>query len=152
MPISTLARRFSPELRASVYYFINFTSAGAAVAYAGIWFAGEGLSSGEIGVINAVPVFIMLGLNLLVGRIADRAKDWRQVIIAGALASAFLPLGLFFAHGFWAILLVWTAIAVRWRPSVRWPMPPRCASPSATVPISAPSGPGGRWGSWPSMR
>ena len=112
MPISTLARRFSPELRASVYYFINFTSAGAAVAYAGIWFAGEGLSSGEIGVINAVPVFIMLGLNLLVGRIADRAKDWRQVIIAGALASAFLPLGLFFAHGFWAILLVWTAIAV----------------------------------------
>ena len=112
MPISTLARRFSPELRASVYYFINFTSAGAAVAYAGIWFAGEGLSSGEIGVINAVPVFIMLGLNLLVGRIADRAKDWRQVIIAGALASAFLPLGLFFAHGFGAILRVWTAIAV----------------------------------------
>ncbi len=81
-----------------------FTSSGATVAYAGIWFSGQGLSSGEIGVINALPVFIMLGLNLLV--------DWRQVIIAGALASAFLPIGLFFAHGFWGILLVWTAIAV----------------------------------------
>ena len=72
MALTDVARRLSPELRTTVYYFVNFTSAGAAVAYAGIWFASKGISSGEIGVINAVPVFIMLGLNLLIGRLADR--------------------------------------------------------------------------------
>lgn len=103
------ARRISPELRTSLYYFINFTSSGAAVAYVGIWFATRGLGAGEIGMINALPVVIMLGLNLLVGRIADRARDWRQVIVIGALLGAVLPFGLFFAEGFWGILLVWTA-------------------------------------------
>ena len=106
MALTDVARRLSPELRTTVYYFVNFTSAGAAVAYAGIWFASQGISSGEIGVINAVPVFIMLGLNLLIGRLADRARDWRQVIVAGALLGAVLPFALFFVHEFWGILIV----------------------------------------------
>jgi PPP family 3-phenylpropionic acid transporter len=103
-----LARRPSPTLRTSFYYFVNFTSSGATVAYGGIWLASKGISSEQIGVINALPVFIMLGLNLVVGRLADRANDWRQVIIAGALVGSVVPFLLFFADGFWAILAIWT--------------------------------------------
>lgn len=80
--------------------------------YASIWLVGQGLSDEQIGWINAVPIFIMLVLNLVVGRIADRAPDWRQVIVTGALAAAVFPIGLFFVSGFWGILLVWTMTAV----------------------------------------
>ena len=102
----------TPERRTMLYYFVNFTSSGAAVAYAGIWFASQGLTSGEIGIVNSLSVFLLLGLNIVVGRIADKARDWRQVIIAGALMSAIVPIGLFFSRGFLPILIVWTCIAV----------------------------------------
>ena len=109
------ARRRTPlsaELRTSLYYGVTFTSSGAAVAYGGIWFSQHGLSSGEIGIINALPVLLTLALNMLVGRLADRASDWRQVIVFGAVLGALFPFGLFFAGGFWGILLVWTAGAL----------------------------------------
>lgn len=98
----------SPEFRAAAFYFTLFMSSGVATAYGGIWFADQGLSPGQIGVINALPVFLILLFNLLVGRIADRARDWRSVIVAGAIASGLIPLGLFFVHDFWGILIVWT--------------------------------------------
>ena len=98
----------SAEFRAAGFYFTIYMTAGVATAYSGIWFAQKGLSAGEIGVINALPVFLMLVINLVVGRIADRATDWRQVIVAGAVAAGLIPIGLFFAEGFWGILLVWT--------------------------------------------
>jgi PPP family 3-phenylpropionic acid transporter len=102
----------SPEWRATAYYFTAFTTSGAATAYAGIWFRDQGLSGSEIGLIGSVPVFIMLVLNLVVGRIADRASDWRQVIVIGALLGGIVPIGLFFVHGFLGILLVWTLAAI----------------------------------------
>ena len=54
----------------------------------------------------------MLVLNLVVGRIADRADDWRQVIVIGAALAGIIPIGLFFVHGFVGILLVWTLAAI----------------------------------------
>jgi PPP family 3-phenylpropionic acid transporter len=101
-----------PELRTTAFYFAQFMTAGASAVYAGIWFTEKGLSSSEIGIINAVPVLVMLVLNLVVGRIADRADDWRQVIVIGALISGVASLGLFFATGFWGILLVWAAMLI----------------------------------------
>ena len=110
--MSTLAGRITPEFRTTLYYFTTFMGSGAAVAYGGIWLAGQGLDAGQIGIVNSLPVLIMLGLNLIVGRLADRASDWRQVIVVGALLSAAIPFGLLFAHGFLGILLVWTAAAL----------------------------------------
>ena len=52
-------RGWTPELRATFYYFTAFMTSGAATAYGGIWFQDQGLSSGEIGLIGSVPVFIM---------------------------------------------------------------------------------------------
>lgn len=112
MTISIPARGASPERRTTVFYFTMFMYGGAMNVYASIWLAGRGLSAEQIGWINAVPIFIMLVLNLVVGRIADRAPDWRQVIVVAALAAAVFPLGLFFVTGFWGILLFWTLAAV----------------------------------------
>ncbi len=112
MTISTPAHGASPERRTTVFYFTMFMYGGAMNVYASIWLAGRGLNAEQIGLINAVPIFIMLVLNLVVGRIADRAADWRQVIVIGALAAAVFPIGLFFVSGFWGILLFWTLAAV----------------------------------------
>ncbi|MDB5539177.1 MAG: putative 3-phenylpropionic acid transporter [Devosia sp.] len=104
--------RISPELRASVYYFIQYMSGAVVTVYGGIWFAGQGLNSEQIGIINAVPVLIMLLLNVAVGRIADRASDWRQVIVFGSVLAGLIPIGLFFVNGFWGILIVWTLLSL----------------------------------------
>ncbi|HEY0854869.1 MAG TPA: MFS transporter, partial [Devosia sp.] len=59
-----------------------------------------------------VPIFIMLVLNFVVGRIADRADDWRRVIVIGAFLGAVFPFGLFFVDEFWGYLLFCTLAAI----------------------------------------
>lgn len=109
MPANTAKEpRISPELRATAFYFSIFMAGAAFNVYGGIWFADRGLSSEQIGIINAVPVLVTLLLNITVGKIADRASDWRQVIVLGSLLAAFIPIGLFFVGDFWGILIVWT--------------------------------------------
>ena len=104
----SLASSLPPELRLTIFYFTLYGSGGVANTYGGIWFKEVGLSSGEIGVINATPIFVVLLLNLVVGRLADRAPDWRQAIVLGTTCAALLPIGLFFVSGFWGILLFWS--------------------------------------------
>ncbi len=100
--------RISPELRAAIYHFAVFGTNGAVSVYFGIWLTTRGIDPGEIGIINAAPVLLMLAVNQLVGRIADRASDWRGVIIALSLIAGAVPIGLFFVSGFWGILLIWS--------------------------------------------
>ena len=54
----------------------------------------------------------MLALNLFVGRIADKASDWRQALIVLSMAAGVVPVLLFFVHDFWGILIVWTLLTV----------------------------------------
>jgi PPP family 3-phenylpropionic acid transporter len=104
--------RPTPEFRATIYYFVQFMAGAAITVYSGIWFAGQGLSSEEIGIVNAFPVFLVLLLNIVVGRIADRASDWKQVIVIGGVIAGVTPVALFFVDGFWGILLVWTLLTL----------------------------------------
>ncbi|MBN9309397.1 MFS transporter [Devosia sp.] len=104
--------RVSPELRATIFYFVQYMAGAVVSVYGGIWFAAQGLTSEEIGILNAFPVLVILVLNMLVGRIADRASDWRQVIVFGSVLSGIVPLALFFVHGFWGILAVWTLLSL----------------------------------------
>lgn len=108
----TAESRLSPELRTIVFYLTLFTTAGAANAFGGIWFESRGLSASQISVINALPVFIMLVVNLVVGRMSDRMSDWRQSIVVGALLAGLFPLGLFLGAGFGVTLTFWTLAAV----------------------------------------
>lgn len=102
----------SAELRATAYYFTAFMTSGSATAYAGIWFSDQGFDASQVGLIGSVPVFIMLVLNIVVGRIADKASDWRQVIVIGAALGGIIPIALFLVHDFWSFLLIWTLASI----------------------------------------
>lgn len=104
--------RFSPELRASLYQFTVFAATGAGSAYYAIWMSGKGLSSGQIGIVNAVPVLIMLAVNIIIGRLADKASDWKATVVILSLIAGVVPIGYFFVNDFWTLLLVFTACSV----------------------------------------
>ncbi|ODT83749.1 MAG: hypothetical protein ABS76_02225 [Pelagibacterium sp. SCN 64-44] len=98
----------TPELRTTAFYFTYFMGPGAAVMFLPIWLSEKGITTEQIGIINAVPVLTILAFNLIIGRVADRARDWRQVIVIGALIAGIVPIGLLFVNEFWGILLFWT--------------------------------------------
>ncbi|UJQ95451.1 MFS transporter [Mariluticola halotolerans] len=112
MNLPIAARLGTPVHRTSLFYFSLYMLPAVANPYLPLWLADQGISETEIGTINAVPIFVMILLNLVVGRIADKASDWRQVIIFGALFAGIIPVGLFFVQGFWSILIVWALIIV----------------------------------------
>ena len=102
-----LSRLGSPELRASIYQFTVYLPGAVSSVFLGIWLSRHGLPSDQIGLINSIPMLCLLAVNVLVGRIADRARDWRSVIIIISMLGAAVPVGLFFVNEFWGILLVW---------------------------------------------
>ena len=106
------AAGISPELRASLYHFTVFGATGVASAYLSVWLSGKGLSSGEVGMVNSAPVLLLLLLNVYIGRIADRARDWRDVVIILSAIAALASLGLFVVSDFWGLLLVYAAISL----------------------------------------
>lgn len=112
MSLTEVRLRLTPELRTTAFYFTFFMAPGAAAMFLPIWLSEKGITTEQIGIINAVPVFVILALNLVVGRLADRASDWRQVIVIGALIAGIVPVGLFFVNEFWGILLLWTLAAM----------------------------------------
>ncbi|WDR03787.1 MFS transporter [Devosia algicola] len=102
-----MVQRLTPELRASIFHFTVFMSMGVASVYLAIWLTEKGLNTDQIGIINAFPVLVLLLLNQLIGRLADRASDWRTVIAILAIFGGMVPIGLFFVDEFWGILLFW---------------------------------------------
>jgi len=102
---------FSPAQRMQAYFFVQFLSVGMINAFAGIWFDSIGLSPFQIGILGAAPVLLPLFITLFVGKLADKANDWRDVIIIGGIASGLVPIGLYFVGGFWGVLIVWTIAA-----------------------------------------
>jgi PPP family 3-phenylpropionic acid transporter len=104
--------RLSPELRASIFHFTVFTTSGAASAYIGVWLAEKGVSPGEIGIVSAAPVLALMLINLYVGRLADKASDWKQMIVLLSLIAGVLPFGLLAVSGFLGILVVWTLFSI----------------------------------------
>jgi PPP family 3-phenylpropionic acid transporter len=106
MAPSDRAEGFSPELRASLFHFTVFGSTGAASAYFAIWLTGKGIGPDQIGIINALPVLLLLLASMLIGRLADRASDWRVVIILLALIAGVASFGFLFVNEFWGALLV----------------------------------------------
>lgn len=108
---SVLPRSASPELRASIYQFTVYIPGGIASVFLGIWLSEHGLPADQIGIINALPTFCLLLLNIIVGRIADKADDWRTALIVISMASALAPLPLYFVSEFWGILLIWALCA-----------------------------------------
>lgn len=102
----------APETRSSIFYLTLFAPSASGAVLAGLWFHDRGLTTEQIGLISAVPLFAMLVLNLLVGRVADRAPDWKRSIVVAAALSALFGAGLGLGQGFWSILLIWSATVI----------------------------------------
>lgn len=94
------------------YFLVQFMSVGMVNAYGGLWLEGKGLSEAQIGVVFALPIAVTLFLTFSIGRIADRASDWRSAIIVGMVLAAVAPFGLLAIDGFYSILTVWTVMVV----------------------------------------
>lgn len=109
---SVLSRFDTPEARASLYQFTVYLPGAVASVFLGIWLSLHGIPADQIGVINALPMLGLLLLNVIIGRIADRANDWRTAIIAISLVSTVIPVGLYFISEFWGILLIWALTAM----------------------------------------
>ncbi|KQT44800.1 hypothetical protein ASG47_15315 [Devosia sp. Leaf420] len=102
-----LSRLDTPEARASLYQFTVYLPGAVASVYLGIWLSQHGIPADQIGLINALPMLGLLVLNMVIGRIADRADDWRTAIIAISLVATIVPFALYFTTEFWGILLIW---------------------------------------------
>ena len=102
-------------LRVRLFFFTMFLPVGMMNAYAGIWFESRGLTDLQIGLIGSLPILLLLGTTLFVGRLADRASDWRNVIVIGCVTAGILPVGFFFLDGFWPILALWTGFVLAQR-------------------------------------
>jgi PPP family 3-phenylpropionic acid transporter len=105
-------RLTTPEVRTGLFYTAMYLPIGVSTLLLPVWLDGRGIGEEEIGIISATPIFIMIVLNLLVGRVADKASDWRGVIVAGSLVSAVVSLGFVFVDEFWGILLFNTLLVI----------------------------------------
>lgn len=102
----------NPYARISLYYVTQFLPAGTAHAYAGIWLSSHGLNGFEISVVSTFPILLILASNVVVGRLADKARDWRSSLQILSLVFLFFTAGLFWADSFWPILLCFTGATV----------------------------------------
>ncbi|MDP1730120.1 MAG: MFS transporter [Devosia sp.] len=102
----------SPAARTSIFYFALYMTGAVSNPYLAIWLSGQGIPPEQIGIVNALPFFVMILFNQFVGRIADRARDWRSTIIIGSTLAAVGPILLFFVHDYAGILVVWALIVV----------------------------------------
>lgn len=98
----------SAQRSVSYFYFTAFMAPAVAVAYLAIWLDHRGLSESQIGLLNAAPMMATLILSVFVGRLADKARDWKQTILIGQVLSALFAAFLGVPDGFVGILLVWT--------------------------------------------
>ncbi|MGV8834324.1 MAG: MFS transporter [Devosia sp.] len=106
------SRLASPEARASLYQFTVYLPGAVSSVFLGIWLSEHGLPADQIGIVNSIPMLCLLAVNMLVGRLADRAKDWRSVIVVLSIAGVAASFGLFFVNEFWGVMLVWSLVTM----------------------------------------
>ena len=112
MGLPLAARLDTPVARTSHYYFVLLTTMALANPFLAIWLTSKGLSPEQIGIVNAMPFLVVTIFNQFVGRVADKAADWRTTIVVGSVVAAIGPFALFFVNDFVGILAVWTLIIV----------------------------------------
>ena len=83
-------------------------SVGSSLPYLGLWLKSADITDYQVGVILASPSFAMVATTVFIGRLADRAKDWRTAIIICNWIIVALIGVLMLVSGFMQILVVWT--------------------------------------------
>jgi MFS transporter, PPP family, 3-phenylpropionic acid transporter len=101
-----------PVARTSAFFWFQFTPTAVANLGLPLWLAERGVSPSLIGLVNAAPLFASVCLSLSVGKVADRAGDWRRVLVLCSLVAAVAPLLMAWTRSPWAIGVVWTVTTV----------------------------------------
>lgn len=98
--------------RVSVFYGALFVVAGVKLPYFPVWLDGRGLSTAEIAVITAAPLFVRILATPALGIAADASGDRRKaiVILAWGAAAGFCLLAV--PRSFWPILLISLTLSV----------------------------------------
>jgi len=107
MAAGLTSRMTSKEARASYFYAALYIAPGLAIPFLPLWLKSKGFSDSDIGLLNAIPIWTMVLINIFVGRLADRASDWRQVILLLAVIAGIAPLFLFGPTQIWLIMTIW---------------------------------------------
>lgn len=113
----------SPEVRAapiphywrlSSFYLCYFALLGTLVPYWGLYLQDAGFAAAQIGLLMAIPQITKLGAPNLWGWLADRTGQRLRIIRFGNLLAALVFTGVFFAEGFWAMVLVLAGFSFFW--------------------------------------
>jgi MFS transporter, PPP family, 3-phenylpropionic acid transporter len=103
-------------LRLSFFYAAFYSAMAIFLPFWPVWLAGKGLDAGEIGLVLALGMGMRLFTTPLVGQIADRRGERRNVMIV--LAAGGLATYVFFgvSEGLAALLAVTIVFSAFWNP------------------------------------
>lgn len=102
----------SPQFAVSRFYFSLFMPGAVTVTYLPIWLDHIGITETQIGILNAAPMAMTLLLSVYVGRLADRARDWKQAILIGQIIAAVFAAFFGLADSFLTVLLAFVLAIV----------------------------------------
>ena len=100
--------------RLSAFYLFYFALLGVLVPYWSLYLRDDGFSAAEIGLLMAVPQITKIGAPNLWGWLADTTGQRLRIIRTGNLLAAIIFTGVFFADGFWWMLLVLAGFSFFW--------------------------------------
>ncbi|MCH8543269.1 MAG: MFS transporter [Alcanivorax sp.] len=100
--------------RLSAFYLFYFALLGVLVPYWSLYLRDDGFSAAEIGLLMAVPQITKIGAPNLWGWLADTTGQRLRIIRTGNLLAAVIFTGVFFAEGFWWMLLVLAGFSFFW--------------------------------------
>jgi PPP family 3-phenylpropionic acid transporter len=109
-----LRERRNFAARVSVLYAAISVLVGTNLPYLPIWLDWTGLSTREIAVITAAPLFVRVAVSPVIGFAADRAGDHRRFLIGLSWAGLAALLALSQSRGFWPILACTLFFALAW--------------------------------------
>ncbi len=100
--------------RVSAMFAAIFVVAGVNLPFLPVWLNWAGLSSREIAIITATPLFVRLIVTPAVAFAADRARDHQRYLIGLSWAGLLALMMLTQSRGFAAIFLCMVAFALAW--------------------------------------
>jgi len=103
-----------PYARLSSYYLFHFAALGALVPFWGPYLREQGFAPAAIGGLMAILMGTKIVAPNLWGAIADRYGKRMPIVRLGALLALITFVGVFWAHGFWAMALVMAAFSFFW--------------------------------------
>ncbi len=106
--------RFGFAARLATYYGGIFLIVGSFTPYFPVWLDARGLTSGQIGLILAGPLFVRILFTPAISFAADRIGDHRSVLKVLSLGTFLGVIFLAYCNNFWQIFIVYLITCLFW--------------------------------------